>query len=117
VLHHSLPHGSTRRPRTRRRVPLAMVCCLLISGYFAQHAISGKHGLEARSRLQERAKRISADVKKLETELQLLQRDVSLLSPEPPDADFVREIAADVLGFIPTDGLLVSSPAVAATVR
>jgi cell division protein FtsB len=85
-----------------------MLCCLLITGYFAQHAISGKHGLDARSRLQERAKRISVEVKKREAELLQLQRDVALLSPEPPDADFVREIAADVLGFIPTDGLLVT---------
>lgn len=89
-----------------------MLCCLLIAGYFAQHAVSGKHGLEARSRLQERAKRISADVKKLETVLHQLQRDVALLAPEPPDADFVREIAADVLGYIPNHGLLVTAPTV-----
>jgi cell division protein FtsB len=89
-------------------VPLATLCCLLITGYFAQHAISGKHGLEARSRLQERAKRMSVEVKKREAELLLLQRDVALLSPDPPDADFIREIAADVLGFIPTDGLVVT---------
>jgi cell division protein FtsB len=94
-----------------------MLCCLLITGYFAQHAISGKHGLDARFRLQERAKRIGADVKKLETELQRLQRDVALLSTEPPDADFVREIAADVLGFIPTDGLLVVATPPVATAR
>jgi cell division protein FtsB len=86
-----------------------MLCCLLIAGYFAQHAVSGKHGMEARSRLQERAKRISADVKKLEAELHQLQRDVALLSPDLPDADFVREIAADVLGYIPNNGLLVSA--------
>jgi cell division protein FtsB len=116
-LRHSLPLGSTHRRRTQRRVPLAMLCCLLIAGYFAQHAVSGKHGLEARSRLQERAKRISADVKKLDAELHQLQRDVALLSTEPPDADFVREIAADVLGFIPTDGLLMTAPAVTPTMR
>jgi cell division protein FtsB len=87
-----------------------MLCCLLITGYFTQHAISGKHGLEARARLQQRAKRINADVKQLEAELQLLQRDVALLSQEPPDADFVREIAVDVLGFVPVEGLLVSAP-------
>jgi cell division protein FtsB len=94
-----------------------MLCCLLIAGYFAQHAFSGKHGLDARARLQERAKRIGAEVKKLESELQKLQRDVALLAPEPPDADFVREIAADVLGFVPTDGLLVIAPQPAQTVR
>jgi cell division protein FtsB len=91
-----------------------MLGCLLITGYFAQHAITGKHGMDARARLQERAKRVGADVKKLEFELHQLQRDVALLSPEPPDADFVREIAADVLGFVPTEGLLVSVPATAA---
>jgi cell division protein FtsB len=111
VLRHPPPHNSVRRRRSRRRVPLAMLCCLLITGYFAQHAVSGKHGMDARSRLQERAKKVSADVKKLEAELLQLQRDVALLSNEPPDADFVREIATDVLGFIPNNGLLVTATA------
>jgi cell division protein FtsB len=84
-----------------------MLVCLLISGYFAQHAMFGKHGLEARARLQTRAASVNLEVKKLDAELRLLQRDVALLSAEPPDADFVREIATDVLGFVPTDGLLV----------
>jgi cell division protein FtsB len=92
-------------------MPFAMLCCLLIAGYFIQHAVTGKHGLEARSRLQERAKRIGVDVKRLEAELQLLQRDVALLATEPPDSDFVREIAVDLLGFVPNDGLLLIPPA------
>ena len=87
-----------------------MLCCLLIAGYFTQHAVTGKHGLEARARLQERAKRMSVDVKRLEAELQLLQRDVVLLATDPPDLDFVREIAVDVLGFVPIDGLLLVPP-------
>ena len=84
-----------------------MLACLLFSGYFAQHAMLGKHGLDARARLQIRAARVSLDIKTLQAELRLLQRDVALLAAEPPDADFVREIATDVLGFIPADGLLV----------
>jgi hypothetical protein len=78
--------------------------------------MTGKHGLDARSRLQERSKRLSVEVKNLESDLQRLQRDVALLAPEPPDTDFVREIAADLLGFVPVDGLLVMAPAKAATV-
>jgi cell division protein FtsB len=109
VLRDALPHGSIRRRRSRRRAPLAILCCLLITGYFGQHAISGKHGLEARARLHERGKRISVEVKRLEDELQQLQRDVALLSSDPPNTDFVAEIAADLLGFIPTDGLLLTA--------
>lgn len=109
-LRHSPLHGSSRRRRSPRRVPVAMLGCLLIAGYFTQHAVTGKHGLEARSRLQERAKRMDVDVKRLEAALQLLQRDVALLATEPPDLDFVREIAVDVLGFVPSDGLLLVSP-------
>jgi cell division protein FtsB len=97
----------SNRRRARSRVPLAIVFCLLISGYFVQHAISGKHGLDARNRLTERAKRASADVKAREADLQSLQRDVALLSSDPPDADLVEEIAVDVLGFIPAGGLIV----------
>jgi cell division protein FtsB len=105
--HPSAPH---QRRRVKRRVPLVMLGCLLISSYFTQHAVYGKHGLDARARLQERAKRASVDVKSLEAELHRLQRDVALLATDPPDADFVREIAADVLGFVPPAGLIVITP-------
>jgi cell division protein FtsB len=106
----SHPPAQPKRRRSTGRVPFAMVCCLLISGYFAQHAVYGKHGLEARARLQERAKRAGSEVKSLEADVLRLQRDVALLATDPPDADFVREIAIDVLGFVPTAGLIVIAP-------
>ena len=94
------------RRRRAARTPVAAVACLLIAGYFAHHAVSGKHGLEARSKLQERAKRIGGEAKALQIQLQRLQRDVALLSADPPDTDLVRETAADIIGFVPADGLL-----------
>ena len=61
-----------------------MLACLLFSGYFAQHAMLGKHGLDARARLQIRAARVSLDIKTLQAELRLLQRDVALLFQKAP---------------------------------
>jgi cell division protein FtsB len=107
--------GRTNRRRTRgrwsRSMSAGMLICLLISGYFGHHALYGRHGLEARARLTQRAARAAADVKLLEVQLQRLQRDVALLATDPPDTDFVREIAVDVLGFVPTDGVIVVPPA------
>jgi cell division protein FtsB len=109
------PTGLASTPRRRRagRMPLAVIGCLLLSAYFAQHAVTGKHGLQARARLQERAVSAAALVKTLDAERQRLQQDVALLAADPPDADLLREIAVDVLGFVPTDGLVVTAPPLA----
>jgi cell division protein FtsB len=101
------------RGRGSRGSPVGILLCLLISGYFGHHALYGRHGLEARARLTQRAARATVEIRLLDAQVQRLQRDVALLAREPPDADFVREIAVDVLGFVPTDGVIVVSPAVA----
>jgi cell division protein FtsB len=111
VLGAGLPVVNAARRRRANRLPLVLVGCLLLSGYFMQHALSGKHGLQARARLQERALRATAQVKTLNAERQRLQQDVALLAADPPDADLLREIAIDVLGFVPVDALVMTTPA------
>jgi cell division protein FtsB len=100
-----------RRGPKRRRLPLAVLGCWLATGYFAHHAVYGKHGLEARTRLTERHRTVGADVKALEATLAALKRDVAALTPDVPDADLVAEIAGDILGFVPLDALVVTLPA------
>jgi cell division protein FtsB len=71
----------------------------LTTGYFAYHAIHGRHGFEARARLIERSNVLEFEIKSLEAVKSHLQRDVALLSPELPAPDLIEEIARDVLGF------------------
>lgn len=70
-----------------------------MTGYFGYHAIHGKHGLEARKGLQERAERLAHELKALETVRAALAHEVALLDPRNPDPDFVEELARADLGY------------------
>lgn len=85
-----------------------MLTCLLLSGTFAYHAIYGRHGLDARSRLISRSEALEFEIRGLETVRAKLARDVALLSQSPPHADLVEEIARDVLGFVRADDQLLA---------
>jgi cell division protein FtsB len=87
-----------------------LLLCLGLTAYFAHHAIYGRHGLEARSRLIERSALLEFEIKSLEAVRAKLARDVALLSPETPDPDMVDEIAREVLGFAHPDDSVVSHP-------
>jgi cell division protein FtsB len=87
-----------------------LLLCLGLTAYFAHHAIYGRHGLEARSRLIERSALLEFEIKSLEAVRAKLARDVALLSPETPDPDMVDEIAREVLGFAHPDDFVVSHP-------
>ena len=94
------------RRKSRRRQTLVSVCCLLAIGYFAYHAVGGKRGLEARSRLLERAGALEHEIARLEAGRAHLERDVRLL--DAGDPDLVEELAIETLGFArPGDRLVV----------
>ena len=76
-----------------------MLSGLTLTAYFGFHAKDGKHGLEARSRLIERASMLDAEIGSLDVVLARLRRDVAQLRPEMPSADVVEEVASDVLGY------------------
>ncbi|MDX2259049.1 MAG: septum formation initiator family protein [Hyphomicrobiaceae bacterium] len=86
-----------------------MLACLGTSTYFAHHALHGRHGLEARSRLINQATSAEFVIRGLEAERSRLATDVALLRREPPDPDLVEEVARDLLGYArPGDRLLVA---------
>jgi cell division protein FtsB len=94
------------RRKSRRRQTLVSVCCLLAIGYFAHHAVSGKRGLEARSRLLQRAALLEHEIARLEAVRARLERDVRLL--DAGDPDMVEEAAIGTLGFArPGDRVVV----------
>jgi cell division protein FtsB len=97
-----------RRMRRSRQHFLVLLGCLTLSAYFIHHAITGKHGFEARSRLIERSRVLEREIAGLETVQAVLQRDVGLLRPDPPHPDMVEEIATGVLGMArPGDRIVV----------
>jgi cell division protein FtsB len=87
-----------RKRRSKGRFLLVLLGCLSISAYFIHHTITGKHGLEARTRLIERSSNLEREIAGLEAVRAALERDVALLTPETPDPDIVEEYAIGVLG-------------------
>jgi cell division protein FtsB len=81
------------------RQSLVLLLCLSALGYFAFHAKTGKHGLDARAQLIERSATLEPEIARLEAVRARLERDVRLLDQRVPDADLVNELAFEVLGF------------------
>jgi cell division protein FtsB len=76
-----------------------VLLCFGFAGYFSLSAIKGRHGLEARLRLDAQAKALHERLDSLETVLSHLRRDVALLQDEHLDADSLDEAARSVLGY------------------
>ncbi len=92
----TLKHDSRRSPR---RV-LAVLGCLALTGYFAHHAISGRHGLEARKHLTARLPQVEQRFATLDKVRERLKLEVALLTPDKPARDLVEEAAREVLGYV-----------------
>lgn len=103
----TVPRRSHLRNRRSwsKQLPV-LLCCLSATGYFAHHAIHGRHGFEARARLIERSNVLEFEIKSLEAVRSHLARDVALLAPDQPAPDMIEEVARDVLGFsYPADSI------------
>ena len=87
-----------------------LLLCLGLTAYFVHHAINGRHGFEARSRLIERSALLEFEIKSLEAVRAKLERDVALLSPDQPDPDIVEETAREVLGFVRPEDQILAQP-------
>ena len=83
----------------RYRQLTVVLLCLGFAGYFGFHAIKGRHGLEARLRIDAQAKALHERLHGLETVLSHLKRDVALLADDHLDADSLDEAARGVLGY------------------
>ena len=99
-----LPHD-LRRGLPRQTTVLLL--CLGLTTYFVYHAISGKHGLEARSRLMERSLVIERNTSALEVVQARLARDVAGLSLTHPDLDFIDQIARELFAVSHPDERIV----------
>ena len=99
----------------RPRQILVSLLCLLALAYFVYHAIVGKRGLEARSRLIERSRQLEPEIGRLEALRARLERDVRLLNAG--DADLIEELSIELLGFVRPGDRVVVAPAPPPTAR
>jgi cell division protein FtsB len=82
--------------------------CLCLTTYFAYHAIQGRHGLEARTKLISRSAQLEQEIKVLEAVRARLDHETALLNESTPDPDYVDELARQMLGYArPGDRLLL----------
>lgn len=87
---------------------LVLLFCLSASAYFSYHTVYGRYGLEARTQLKERLHILEVEMASLETVRSRLQNEVNLLSVEEPTQDIIREISAEVLGYVsPQDNVML----------
>ena len=97
-----------RRKSPPRQI-LVSLFCLFALGYFAYHAVVGKRGLEARSRLIERSRQLGPQIERLEAIRTRLEQEVRLL--DAADPDIVEELAIELLGFVRPGDRVVVLPA------
>jgi len=103
------------RRKARPRQFLVSLLCLCALAYFAHHAVKGKRGLEARSRLIERSRVLEPEIARLEAARMRLEQDVRLLNAHDPD--LVEELAIAVLGFARPGDRIIVPPAAPAAAR
>ena len=70
-----------RRNSPPRQI-LVSLFCLFALGYFAYHAVVGKRGLEARTRLVERSRELKPKIARLEAVRSRLERDIRFSTPQ-----------------------------------
>ena len=97
------------RRKSRPRQILVSLFCVSGLAYFAYHAIVGKRGLEARSRLIERSHQLEPEIARLEAQRTSLEREVRLI--DGADPDMVEELAIEILGFARPGDRVVVLPA------
>ena len=83
-----------------------MLTCLTLTCTFAYHALYGRHGLEARSKLIARSTELDREIKSLEAVHGEFTRHIRLLR-EKPQRDLVEEIAQRTLGFAYPDEVVI----------
>jgi cell division protein FtsB len=103
------------RRKSRPRQILVSLICLCALGYFAYHAVAGKRGLEARSRLIERSRQLEPEIERFEAVRARLEQEVRLL--DAADPDILEEMAIELLGFARAGDRVVVFPAEAAKSR
>jgi len=95
-----------RRKKGALQLLIVLLGCSAFSATFTYHAINGRHGLEARSKLLLRSAELRSEIKSLEAVQAEFSTHIKLLG-DRPDKDLVEEIAQRDLGFAYGDDLII----------
>jgi len=82
----------------RLRQALIPFVCIIVLGYFAYHAVYGRHGFIAWLDIQNRIDTLQHQLAEVEGKRIQLDRQVALLRPESLDPDLLDERARAALG-------------------
>lgn len=88
----------TREPLRLRQALIPLVC-LVVLGYFAYHAVYGRHGFIAWLGIQNRVDTLEHQLVEMRGQREQLDRQVALLRPESLDPDLLDERARSALGY------------------
>lgn len=89
---------STRQRKQSKVKPLLVpVCCLLVLGYFAYHAVEGDYGLFALGKLKQRVATLEIELEAVRDERKQMESQVALMRPESVDRDMIDERAREAL--------------------
>ncbi len=83
----------------RLRQALIPFVCIIVLGYFAYHAVYGRHGFIAWLDIQNRIDTLEHQLAEVEGKRMQLDRQVALLRPESLDPDLLDERARAALGY------------------
>jgi cell division protein FtsB len=92
-----------------KRVALPALC-LLVSLYFALHALSGSTGIGALRDYQKQRAQLVSVVKTSEEQKRALQRQLELLDPAGIDPDLAEELVRRDLDLVRPDEIIVPLP-------
>ena len=87
------------REPLRLRQALIPLVCLVVLGYFAYHAVYGRHGFIAWLDIQNRVDTLEHQLVELRGQREQLDRQVALLRPESLDPDLLDARARAALGY------------------
>mgnify|MGYP000852312121 CR=1 FL=1 len=83
----------------RLRQALVPFICIIALGYFAYHAVYGRHGFISWLDIQNRIDTLEHQLAEVEAKRAQLDRQVALLRPESLDPDLLDERARAALGY------------------
>lgn len=106
----------TREPLRLRHALVPLVCFIVI-GYFAYHAVNGRHGFIAWLSLQNSVDTLERQYADVRAAREQLDRQVALLRPESLDPDLLDERARATLGFANPNDIVIFRDRPAAPAR
>ena len=99
---------TTRQRKQSKVKPLLLpVCCLLVLGYFAFHAVEGDYGLFALGKLKDRVASLEMQLDAVRSDREEMEKHVALMRPESLDKDMIDERAREALNMADAKDIVI----------